>query len=627
MKLHSLISAVVLGMAAHVQAQADPILPPNEPEPLASGGAPQTKPVPKVTTDGAPKKLDVDLGVPIPKEASPIPQPTVKPPRPTAEMSVMLSAGKLSGVVAEIEEVIRDWALNGGAEPEPVMPNIIFSADSRDAAVPGSLRLRGVSPVQALALACAAAGCAMEPIFAPAGESASPGKPQQIIGYRIVREPAKARDPMTTAKQYVDIGSGSAKIGSDLAAARAKLQSLREAYGRNHPGVIASDNDLLQVQRSLEAAVRETAATIPAIVRGRLLDKDGKPLGKRPLAFYVKDGTNPTGLIADGPTNDDGTFQFELPVDKQWQAVFRENDKSPGLRSEAMQTPVADRSSAEPNYDLELRVDGARLEASLKPLTPKFTFNNEIVGGIGITLSKKDDGGVVETIFPGSPVSTYPEIKPGQRILGVAELGRPTIDTTSISVENLVALLRGTPGTSVNVTFGIGSDKGVKKHTVQLVRAGLPIPSPKVTALGGGIGMESSLGGDIGFTAPQTASNNPTSGLPLLMDNERQTVHVHALGNVLGGSNEESARKQALCQELIAATLHQAELNSKTSPSLSFHRDSRVLVVKATAAQHEMIGQVIKALKENEIQPVQKAGDLKNKPIEPMPEVIKPPGI
>ena len=115
--------------------------------------------------------------------------------------------------------------------------------------------------------------------------------------------------------------------------------------------------------------------------------------------------------------------------------------------------------------------------------------------------------------------------------------------------------------------------------------------------------------------------------LPLPMDNERQTVRVYALRGILG-EGKDYGRKQEACEVLINEALQAASVDkTKESPGLSFHQDSRVLLVKATAAQQEIILQIIEALKENEIQPVQKAGDLKEKPSELTPEVIKPPGI
>ena len=108
------------------------------------------------------------------------------------------------------------------------------------------------------------------------------------------------------------------------------------------------------------------APPMPAIVRGLLLDPSGRPLGKTFLAFVKAD----SGLITDGPISDDGTFLFELPVDQPWRVVMLQDGKLSGPRSELMTTPVADSKSVEPNYDLELRVDGARLQAQLTPLRP-----------------------------------------------------------------------------------------------------------------------------------------------------------------------------------------------------------------------------------------------------------------
>jgi hypothetical protein len=108
---------------------------------------------------------------------------------------------------------------------------------------------------------------------------------------------------------------------------------------------------------------------IPAIVSGRLLDQDGKPLGGKSLAF-VKEGS--VVIITDGPTGDDGTFQFELPVDQPWQVILlgRRAYGKLAPRSEAMITPTPGSSTSDvPNYDLALRLDGTRLQSRLTPLS------------------------------------------------------------------------------------------------------------------------------------------------------------------------------------------------------------------------------------------------------------------
>ena len=48
-----------------------------------------------------------------------------------------------------------------------------------------------------------------------------------------------------------------------------------------------------------------------------------------------------------------------------------------------------------------------------------------------------------------------------------------------------------------------------------------------------------------------------------------------------------------------------AEIKNAADPELDFRRDSRALIVKATAAQHEIIEQIIQVLKENGNQPAE----------------------
>ena len=107
-----------------------------------------------------------------------------------------LSAGSLPEVIAQLEQVIP------AISPDGTMPNVIFDEPSRSLRVPADLRLRKVTPIQAVALIAAAAGCALEPVLAPreapltaelspADPSGAPrATPQSassaIVGYRIV---------------------------------------------------------------------------------------------------------------------------------------------------------------------------------------------------------------------------------------------------------------------------------------------------------------------------------------------------------------------------------------------------------------------------------------------------------
>ena len=122
-----------------------------------------------------------------------------------------------------------------------------------------------------------------------------------------------------------------------------------------------------------EIATLRPASKIPSIVSGRLLDQDGKPLAGKVLAFVKEDSV----LITDGPTSDDGTFQFELPVDQPWHVVLLEDGKR-GPRSESMSTPTPGSSTSDaPDYDLDLRLDGTRLQARLTPLSLEAMLGTE----------------------------------------------------------------------------------------------------------------------------------------------------------------------------------------------------------------------------------------------------------
>ena len=426
MKLHSLITALALGMAAQIQAQeksstpASPKPVPAVPDPFTGGVAPRTKSVPNVSAGGNTKANDLNIVTQIGGGSN-------NQSQPFFSGAVVLTANKLRDNFAEIERHLDQLEVPFGAA-KPVMPNMIFSQDASDAAMSGSLRIQGVSPVQALALACAAAGCSMEPIFAPAEGTASPAQVQPIIGYRIVRDqPQKyvlrtASNPSAFPEPVVG-----EKIKADMAVAAAKLSQLRTNFAANHPSVIAGEKELVKFQRALEQS----------------------------------------------------TVESKLPV-----------------------------------------------------------------SGIGVVLEKKDGGVVVTEILPGSPVSAYPEIKRGQRILGVAEDGKPPVDTTSATIEFLVKLLRGEPGTPVDVTFGTDSDKGPKKHTVKLVRTGLPIPDPNVLS---GVPIVKAL-------------NNTIDLVPTAPEKERKIVRVYATGNVFSGSDEEYIKKLKQHQDSILETLNQARL-------------------------------------------------------------------
>jgi len=151
MKLHALIITALLGTMALAPAQS--------PSPDFQG-----QPNPKGSKAHSNREPAKDL-------------------KANADGSVLLAPGPLVDVVAEIERHIPSWPQKPG-DGEWVMPNILYGKETGDATVPGALTLRGVSPLQALTLAAAAAGCRLEPIMATE-ENDLPG--QAGVDHRLPR--------------------------------------------------------------------------------------------------------------------------------------------------------------------------------------------------------------------------------------------------------------------------------------------------------------------------------------------------------------------------------------------------------------------------------------------------------
>ncbi|MEQ1852096.1 MAG: hypothetical protein ABMA01_10955 [Chthoniobacteraceae bacterium] len=248
-------------------------------------------------------------------------------------------------------------------------------------------------------------------------------------------------------------------------------------------------------------------------------------------------------------------------------------------------------------------------------------------GGIGITLTKTEGGVAVGHASPGSPASQVPAIRPGRLIVSVAEAGKPDVDVTGLELEKVMQLIRGQPGTPVKITLAPDSDKGLARETVQLVRVKLPqlntVGSPFGSS-GGSSGPSGSSSGssqarpkvEVVYVAPPggmlpgiSLTRVPKNSFPdhpgnppgMAVENNQPFVRVYAIGFVNSGSDTERRDKVKSLDELIGQALGQAKLNP--NPDINFHVNTGALIAKATAAQHEIIEQVVQVMKENATQP------------------------
>ncbi len=117
----------------------------------------------------------------------------------------------------------------------------------------------------------------------------------------------------------------------------------------------------------------------------------------------------------------------------------------------------------------------------LQPVEQKKLMENSSgqFGGLGIVISKKDD--VIEVVSPIDDTPAYRKgLKAGDLIIKIDD----TV-TTGMSLEDAVNLMRGTPGTAVDITI---SRKKEKPFTVNIVRDVITITSAKAYLLDEGLG-------------------------------------------------------------------------------------------------------------------------------------------
>jgi hypothetical protein len=91
--------------------------------------------------------------------------------------------------------------------------------------------------------------------------------------------------------------------------------------------------------------------------------------------------------------------------------------------------------------------------------------------GIGTALAVKDGLPVVTGLTPGSPAEANGQLHSGDRILGVAQGDNAFVDTRNVPLADLVGMIRGNPGTTVQLQV-LPSDAppGTAPQTITIVR-------------------------------------------------------------------------------------------------------------------------------------------------------------
>jgi hypothetical protein len=71
--------------------------------------------------------------------------------------------------------------------------------------------------------------------------------------------------------------------------------------------------------------------------------------------------------------------------------------------------------------------------------------------GIGAELQVKDGYPVITGLVPGAPIELSGQVHPGDRIVGIAQGDNVFVDTRTLSLQEVVQVIRGAPGSQVQI--------------------------------------------------------------------------------------------------------------------------------------------------------------------------------
>ncbi|MBW2495768.1 MAG: carboxy terminal-processing peptidase, partial [Deltaproteobacteria bacterium] len=100
--------------------------------------------------------------------------------------------------------------------------------------------------------------------------------------------------------------------------------------------------------------------------------------------------------------------------------------------------------------------------------------------GIGVALSSKDGYSIVERIIPGGATDKAKLLEPGDKIIAVAQEGEEPVDIIDMSLRDVVAMIRGKRGTTVNLTV-LRKGETTERLEVAIVRDKVTIEDAAAT--------------------------------------------------------------------------------------------------------------------------------------------------
>ena len=91
--------------------------------------------------------------------------------------------------------------------------------------------------------------------------------------------------------------------------------------------------------------------------------------------------------------------------------------------------------------------------------------------GIGTALAMRDGYPVIANLLPGTPAQLGGQLQPGDIILAVAQDGAAFVDTKGLPMEDIVNMIRGSPGSLVQLQVQpADASSGTPPYTISIVR-------------------------------------------------------------------------------------------------------------------------------------------------------------
>jgi carboxyl-terminal processing protease len=103
--------------------------------------------------------------------------------------------------------------------------------------------------------------------------------------------------------------------------------------------------------------------------------------------------------------------------------------------------------------------------------------------GIGATLESTNGYCVIRDLVPGGPAARSGALKPGDRIVSVAQPGKPPVDVVGMALSRTVELIRGAKGSAVTLKIlPAGATDGAVPKTVAIVRDEVKLADQEASA-------------------------------------------------------------------------------------------------------------------------------------------------